>query len=123
VLFSMAVIELAKPGQEATTYELLISIANASSNLASIVSTQLLFAFSGNGCTDDDCDDSDEVDLTSVASYEASNGPYRYTLYTLCLSEFTHCTSSLLLYYYSILIDLFSILFFFLFMSFFELFG
>jgi hypothetical protein len=31
VLFSLAVIELARPGQEATTYELIITVANSAS--------------------------------------------------------------------------------------------
>jgi hypothetical protein len=38
----MAVIELAKPGQEATTYELIITVANSASLLNGILSTQLL---------------------------------------------------------------------------------
>ena len=33
VLFAMAVIELAKQGQEATTYELIVSTANSASTL------------------------------------------------------------------------------------------
>ena len=43
VLFSMSVIELSKPGQEATTYELLITVCNASLQFSGIVATQMLF--------------------------------------------------------------------------------
>lgn len=42
VLYSMAVIELAKPGLEATTYELIITVGNAALLVNGILSTQLL---------------------------------------------------------------------------------
>lgn len=42
VLYSMAVIELAKPGQEATTYELIVTVGNSAILLNGILSTQLL---------------------------------------------------------------------------------
>ena len=38
----MAVIELAKPGLEATTYELIITVGNAALLVNGILSTQLL---------------------------------------------------------------------------------
>jgi hypothetical protein len=45
VLFSMAVIEVAEPGLEATTYEFLISCNNAAMTLSSTLSTQLQTPF------------------------------------------------------------------------------
>ena len=77
----MAVIELAKKGQEAITYELIISIHNAAASLSVAVATQLLTPFDSvvckTGCT------VNEVNVTSVASYIASNGPTRFTDYSL----------------------------------------
>ena len=37
----MAVIELAKPGQEAITYELIVSVANAALTVTVVLATQL----------------------------------------------------------------------------------
>jgi hypothetical protein len=51
VLYSMAIIEIAKKGQEATTYELLITVSNAAGSVASILSTQLLNPFKVVGCS------------------------------------------------------------------------
>eukprot|EP01041_Mallomonas_annulata_P002110 gene2110-4125_t len=84
VLFSMAVIELAKPGQEATTYELVISVANAAITLAGVISTQLLHPVHANGCTAEPCG-SDTVNLKSVEQYEATDGPRRFSYYTVLL--------------------------------------
>ena len=44
VLFSMAVIELAKPGQEAITYELIVSVANSALTVTVVLATQLTYA-------------------------------------------------------------------------------
>jgi len=82
VLFSMAVIELAKPGQEATTYELLISIANASGILSRIISTQLLMTTNAIGCSRSVCP-SDTVNISSREKYFKSAGPRRFTAFTL----------------------------------------
>ena len=54
VLFAMAVIELAKPGQEATTYEIVVSVANAAGTLNTIVATQLLEAVDSAVCNNKD---------------------------------------------------------------------
>lgn len=51
VLFAMAVIELATPGQEAITYELVISTGNAAGTVNGIISTQLLTPFDAIGCS------------------------------------------------------------------------
>jgi hypothetical protein len=100
LLYSMAVIELAKPGQEATTFELVATVGNAALLVNSIVSTQLLAAFKGVACdTDDDdgdgdYDDGDDgdascssgtVDTSDKASFDASHGPWRFTQYTIAL--------------------------------------
>lgn len=53
VLFSMAVIELAKPGQEAITYELIVSVANAALTVTVVLATQLLAPFHSVTC---DCE-------------------------------------------------------------------
>ena len=44
VLYSLSVIELAKPGIEATTYELIITVGNACLTLNGILGTSLLLA-------------------------------------------------------------------------------
>lgn len=81
VLFAMAVIELAKPGQEAITYELIISAANSAGTLNLIVGTQLLNPFGANGCTTDSCP-SDTVDCSDRSSYFSSDGPRKWSTYT-----------------------------------------
>lgn len=86
VLYSMAVIELAKPGLEATTYELIVTVGNAALMINGIIATQLLVPLKVVGCSDDagDCP-SDSVDLSSVQAYRDTDGPRRYTNYTLVL--------------------------------------
>ena len=85
VLYSMAVIELAKPGLEATTYELLVTVGNAALLVNGIISTQLLTPLRAAGCDDDHCSDN-TVDVSSPQAYRASDGPARYTNYTLVLT-------------------------------------
>ena len=46
----MAVIELAKPGQEAITYELIVSVANAALTVTVVLATQLLSPFDSVTC-------------------------------------------------------------------------
>ena len=77
----MAVIELAKPGQEATTFELIISVGNAALLLNGIIATQFLTPLKCTACTDDDQSNcpSDSVNVSSP------NGRYKYTKYTLTL--------------------------------------
>lgn len=94
VIYSLAVMELAKPGQEATTYELVVTVGNAASAISSILATQLLAPFRVVGCTssDDDTMDncgSNSVNLHSSASFEASNGPLKFTLYSCTLIAIT----------------------------------
>lgn len=83
----MAVIELAKPGQEATTYELIITVGNAAILLNGVLSTQLLTPMKAAGCDDDsgNCG-ADTVVVTSKQSFNDSDGPARYTNYTLLLT-------------------------------------
>lgn len=85
----MAVIELARPGQEATTYEFVITCANAASTINGIISTQLLTPMKAVGCSNDDdtaiCA-SDTVDIDDKDSFRSSNGPQRFTYYTLVLT-------------------------------------
>jgi hypothetical protein len=91
VLYSMAVIELAKPGLEATTYELVITVGNAGQLVNGIVSTQLLYPMNAVGCDDDtgNCDSSTSVIVTSQSSFNASDGPARFTYYCLLLCGIT----------------------------------
>jgi hypothetical protein len=84
----MAVIELAKPGQEATTYELLVTVGNSALLVNGIVATQLLTAFNGQACENDDdaasCS-SDTIDTRSRQAFDDSHGPERFRDYTLTL--------------------------------------
>lgn len=90
VLFSMAVIELAKPGQEAITYELIISVANSASSMSTIIATQLLTPLSATSCdvgADDDTTtcNSSEVNLYSYDTFKASDGPAKFAKYQLVI--------------------------------------
>ena len=86
----MAVIELAKPGLEATTCELIVTVANAGGLVNGIISTQLLYPMDAVGCDDDTtCDSSNQVIVTSQSSFDASNGPARFTNYCLLLVGIT----------------------------------
>ena len=89
VLFSLAVIELSKPGLEATTYELVITVCNAALTVSSIIATQLLSPLDAAGCSSYDDDyvcPSNTVAVNSANSFNASNGPSRFTEYTLVLT-------------------------------------
>ena len=87
VLYSMAVIELAKKGLEATTYELLISVGNSALTVGSLLSTQMLMGTKATGCQNEDPDTcgSNTVALASVQSYEDSDGPSRFANYTFLI--------------------------------------
>lgn len=80
VLFSMSVIELSKPGQEATTYELIITVGNAALLVNGIISTQLLTPLGAVGCTEEPCA-SHTVNIENQDSFNASNGPFIFTIY------------------------------------------
>ena len=79
ILYSMAVIELAVPGLEATTYELIITVGNTALLINGIISTQLLFPLQSVGCDKEQNCPANEVDVTSKAAFRASDGPHRYT--------------------------------------------
>lgn len=83
----MAVIELAKPGQEATTFELIVTVGNSAILFNGILSTQLLTPMKAVGCDDDygGCG-SNTVVVTGKDSFNASDGPERFTNYTLLLT-------------------------------------
>lgn len=85
VLYSMAVIELAKPGLESTTYELIITVGNAALLVQSIIATQLLVPLKATGCDDDGHCPSNTVNTSSLQAFNNSNGPEKYTLYTIIL--------------------------------------
>ena len=84
----MSVIEIAVKGQEATSYELLITVANAASTVSAIIATQLLTPTKSVACVDDDTTTcgSSVVNTDSVDTYYASDGPFRFTYYTLLLT-------------------------------------
>ena len=85
VLFSLTVIELSKPGLEATTYELIITVANACGMLNGIIGTQMLIPVDAIGCQNDDfvnCP-ADSVDIASKEGFFATDGPQRYTRYNV----------------------------------------
>jgi hypothetical protein len=85
VLYSMAVIELARPGQEATTYELIVTVGNAALTANGVISTQLLTPMNAVGCSDPTCP-SDTVNINDESTFNDSHGPRRFTNYTLLLT-------------------------------------
>jgi hypothetical protein len=91
VLFSMAVIELAQPGQETITYELIVSVANAALTVNVVLATQLLEPFDSVTCRAGGADDggtcaSNQVNVESIGAYNDSDGQARFTKYSLvCL--------------------------------------
>eukprot|EP00605_Chrysophyceae_sp_TOSAG23-4_P000109 GSChrysophyteH1.ASY1.ANO1.119.1 assembled CDS len=82
VLFAMAVIELAKKGQESTTYEMIVSTANSASLISYILSTQLLSASGSDTCSAASGCSAGQVDLTDRATYRATDGPKKFSEYT-----------------------------------------
>jgi hypothetical protein len=87
VLYSMAVIEVSRVGQEATTYELIVSVGNAAGTVSGILSTQLLGSVNANGCDNEDpatCPDT-TVALATTESFEDTGGPRKFTSYTIIL--------------------------------------
>ena len=92
VLFAMAVIELAKKGQEATTYELIISTANSAGTISSIISTQLLSPMHANTCSNPSgtCPH-DEVNTSSAYNYFKTDGPNKFMAYTLLIFVINLC--------------------------------
>ncbi len=86
VLYAMSVIEVAKKGQESTTYELIVSAGNSSNNIASIISTQLLTAAHSNTCSDPSgvCPDG-LVNTYSMSTFFSTDGPAKFTKYSLMI--------------------------------------
>ena len=86
MLYTIACIELAAPGAEATTLELIVSTGNAAYTLAGVIATQMLFPLEAIACTDDDgsCP-SDTVEANDKQTFDASNGPERYRNYALIM--------------------------------------
>jgi hypothetical protein len=84
----MAVIELARPGQEATTYELIVTVGNAAMTVSGVIATQLMTPMRTVGCDDDygNCS-SNTVQVTDETSFRNSHGPIRFTYYTLVLNS------------------------------------
>jgi len=84
VLYAMAVIELALPGQEAVTYELVISTGNAAGTVSGIISTQLLTPFNAIGCSVPPCPSNTVAIYPSPddQAYFDSKGPQRFAEYT-----------------------------------------
>ncbi len=87
----MCVIELAKKGQEATTFELIITVANTASTLGSILAIQVLTPLNTAGCTNDDGCPSNTVDINNADAYNDSDGPWRFTRYALVLASISIC--------------------------------
>jgi hypothetical protein len=88
VLYSLSVIELARPGLEATTYELIVTVGNACITVASIIGTQLMVPAKVIGCQEDDIANctADSVAITSKDNFYATDGPSRYTNYAIMVS-------------------------------------
>jgi len=84
VLYSLSVIELAQPGLEATTYELIVTVGNACLTVSTIVGTQLLVPVNAIGCqlVDYTQCSADSVNIKSIPGFVATDGPSRYTDYT-----------------------------------------
>jgi hypothetical protein len=90
----MLLLLLLLQGQEASTYELIISINNTCLTISTVLATQLLTPFHCIGCTDSGtCDSRSSVDISSAAAYESSHGPYRFTVYcvSLCFISIAGC--------------------------------
>lgn len=68
-------------------YELVVSCGNAGITLNSIIATQLLQVTKAAACdsTDDSSCASNTVDISSVSNYLDSDGPTRFTKYTLLI--------------------------------------
>jgi len=92
VLYTIALIELAKTGLEATTFELLVTVGNAALLVNGVISTQLLTPLNAVSCDDDGGCGSNTVSTTSQQSFNDSDGPWRYTQYTLILNSISVAT-------------------------------
>lgn len=102
VLFAMAVIEVSKVGQEAITYEFVTSVFNAAITISTIVATQMLSPVSAIACTagtDDDtatCPGNEVQTDGSSSDFFNSDGPIRFTKYTILVCK---CDSTISICY------------------------
>lgn len=87
VLYTIAIIELAKTGLEATTFELLVTVGNSALLVNGVISTQMLTPLNAVSCDGDGGCGSHTVSTTSQQSFNDSDGPWRYTQYTLILNS------------------------------------
>lgn len=89
VLYSLSVIELAKPGIEATTYELIITVGNACLTINGILGTQLLLPMNAIACQEatwGSCPP-DSVSINQgTEGYFSTGGPDKFTNYCLLVS-------------------------------------
>jgi len=90
VVFGMAVIELAEKGNEATCYELVISTANSAAIINNVLATQLLTLMQTGTCVSNPrnsvmCANTNEVNIFNNATFAATSGPAKFTLYTLVI--------------------------------------
>jgi hypothetical protein len=95
VLYGVTVIEIAKQGQEAITYELIISSLNAASTVSTAIATQLLGATNALPCTPSiqipsTCTGSvseggptscasNTVNVNSVCGFQGTGGPRKFS--------------------------------------------
>lgn len=99
VLYSMCVIEVSKPGLEATTYELIITVGNACGTLGSIVATQLLLPLDCLGCFEEPCDGATTVDISSKDTFFATDGPSRFTRYCIVITVISVSSTFFFIYF------------------------
>lgn len=88
LLAGLAITEVAPSGQQTTTYALVLSLANSCMTLSNLLATQLLTTLGIDTCVravHDQCHDKNAVDLHSRASFVASHGPEKFTLYSLAI--------------------------------------
>jgi hypothetical protein len=85
----MAVIELAEPGLESTSYELIISVANCGTIINNFLATQLLSVMNIETCIDRTqmhCERNPRaVNLSSIESFFGSNGPNQFMIYSVVM--------------------------------------
>ena len=87
-LYGLAVIEISPLGQEATTYELIVSSHNAAILIGTLISTQLLAVSDSLACvpseTLKECP-KHSVNVTNFNTYLSTGGPKAYTKYSIII--------------------------------------
>ncbi len=86
VLYSLAIVRLSVEGQEATLFELIVNAGNSAQTLKGILGTQLLTPMRAAACESSSGCGSNTVTVTSKDAFDATDGPARYTYYTLLLA-------------------------------------